>query len=1743
MSQLLLSELTALSSEAKRKSPEVRIASDAALTSLRTKSDVLLSAKGESAIQLKDNVLLQPIILACQGKTSTPKVVGIAVGLLQRVIGLRIVRDEDCPELVNLLRHVTESRNDVEVHLKVLQAVSSLLSGYESIHYNVLAQTLRLCFNLQESRIGVVSSTASATLRQAVMTVFEKVKDEDRILNAIKSGGEDAAASAPLATMTVPLPGTSDSVTLFPCSRDAYLIISDLNALANNDQSTFLGLQSLPRTFTLELIESILTNHAHLFRPDIHPELLLCLRQSTCPLLIKAFNEQPSFPTTLRLIRLLFVLLRQFNAELIVEVEILMSILLRFISLPSDSNRRISSSSEATASAQEHIPTWQRVLAIEATRSLCSDGVLMRNLWRWFDSKPNSTAIFTQLVDTLHNLATERPNLIGIADASFQMDELGSKGHKNTIKGEGRRSSSNIYNTAAEVASAAIGLKSNTDVSALTAVGLSQTSVPSVQLIDQLDKSDAPQVPSTYIYLLALQALVHLAQSMAAFALPIYSRFVNTRPRSAPRAPPSLDFASLSEQDHKEITIVRDMVQQCWAPLLDSFTFFLSAKCDDFLFAEVLIALRNFTNTTGALDLVSPRDALIASLTRFAIPKTVMVRLLSMRSRASGNEEVDAHLSERNAACLKAVTQIAYYLSGSLGTHWRDVLETLCDAEYILRRSINRRKSSEADRDSNATPMANVDAYKPKPSMASISTLSTIPAGFSSAAGIDSTTGRPMALQAIDNATLLNDVGKVFENTTSLGDSALLPFMEALCELDADHVGLAEHGEKQAPAPVLNRSSPLSSLATVSMLNVRRLADSTGLKRAWDLVTQHMLTLASNYALRPSLRMQAATALDNFILSALNEPSKEVLVQVQNQSIEVLAKQSILDDRRKSPVDIDVRKNGIETFFTILQTQGHNLQTGWESLFSVFAATCKSVQSEEDRSNIPLIKIAFNAMQIVCSDLLSRLDQNQLKLCVETLTRFSEQDEDVNISLTAGGTLWGITAEVSSRASKGEGEQSGTDMKDMWIHILSNVRSLTEDSRLQVRNGAISILFSILDQYGNLLTEEVWKTNVMGEILLPLLDSLHSNSQSTKDGTLKKEWDESRVLAFSSTGKIIRQVFVEKLIKATEVWQELLVNIKQGFLAGPSSVSQASIQALYHILQINAVPSSQQDSIKAAMRSAWSVWCEIGKSIPITPATYTQANLLAYVETVTPLYATLMTELGSDEVEVMLSCLKTTLMYAKGKERVSDSERLTALQASITTRIASLQLSPTIVSRVLMDLAEYSSLAFMSNNAGGATYLALNRYATDHIVTLFDQWSKDKQVYRSGALQQIYLALAIPLKLRYDCPKRQSTSADNATPLWKGSLIALCKLVRSICANVDQIDIEEDIKKDIWASMVSALAAALTADCSPILEMNIEEQDAEEVFDLILLITIERDVWPKMGNAYVPKDCIETLVKAIRDTSKMEGTVDRLQIRTPPSPTLSNRARRHSTSVEEEDEKTGKVAGLVAGLKVPREAFAYWCLDLLVLICSKGGDESNKNNTHYRRSAAISLPFLVERFSSTLQKYINDIRLYGSAPLSRIRDEEINYVLMKLSKIQLWPGSLLVASQDNNDGNGSVLQSYLDGEEIQNSSMLHSEQALLFHLYPSLCQFIFFVLPRQGGRSTLMTKATCGCARLYEPIQGLPDGFAIESIGKQLSNQQIGSQSSFEVEQGFVPSLSDPRLLAFDLLQKIGKSWDHSNTL
>lgn len=167
----------------------------------------------------------------------------------------------------------------VEIQLRILQTLPSLLMNFPlQLHSNLLSDALFLCFRLQDSRVGVVSSTAAATLRQLVMVVFDGVVDEDRAVGHAKEQGREVEPARRETDFVVAIPspaattangeGSSGEtrVALRPSAKDAYLVFEDLCLLVNGDPGSFLKLQSLPKTFGLELIESVMTGHGALFQ-------------------------------------------------------------------------------------------------------------------------------------------------------------------------------------------------------------------------------------------------------------------------------------------------------------------------------------------------------------------------------------------------------------------------------------------------------------------------------------------------------------------------------------------------------------------------------------------------------------------------------------------------------------------------------------------------------------------------------------------------------------------------------------------------------------------------------------------------------------------------------------------------------------------------------------------------------------------------------------------------------------------------------------------------------------------------------------------------------------------------------------------------------------------------------------------------------------------------------------------------------------------------------------------------------------------------------------------------------------------------------------------------------------------------------------------------------------------------------------------------------------------------------------
>jgi hypothetical protein len=262
-----------------------------------------------------------------------------------------------------------------------------------------------------------VSSTAAATLRQLVMVMFEGVVEEDReTQRARESAQQEADPNAPRP----------------PSASDAYMVFEDLCLLVNGDPPKSLKLQSLPRTFGLELIESVLSDFWSVFKQ--HEELLHLLRTLLSPLLMRALSEKPNFSTTLRLMRVVFLLLKQFNDELVMESEIFFSLLVKIVA-PGDEqgsgghpfaptgNLPTSASSTTLAGTSPH---WMRILALEIFRGLCSDFDLLQKMWRRYDAK--GSGIFIGMVSAFNRLATERPMLLGVSESLTPAAEAHSQG-------------------------------------------------------------------------------------------------------------------------------------------------------------------------------------------------------------------------------------------------------------------------------------------------------------------------------------------------------------------------------------------------------------------------------------------------------------------------------------------------------------------------------------------------------------------------------------------------------------------------------------------------------------------------------------------------------------------------------------------------------------------------------------------------------------------------------------------------------------------------------------------------------------------------------------------------------------------------------------------------------------------------------------------------------------------------------------------------------------------------------------------------------------------------------------------------------------------------------------------------------------------------------------------------------------------------------------------------------------------
>ncbi|PWY95060.1 endosomal peripheral membrane protein [Aspergillus sclerotioniger CBS 115572] len=1039
-SQFLQAELLNLIQESKRRNTDLRNAAEESLNELKALPST--SEAQISADLVRKPKFANPFILACHSRHA--KLAGIGVVCLQRLVASRSLPSERLKDVLAGLKETTNMSLDIQ--LKILQSLPSLLQHYSNdLGGDLLVSTLEICATLQGNKMLAVSSTAAATLQQLVVSTFERVSIEDKNFNK----------STP--TTTVKVDGNPINVGYF--AYDALRVLDDLCRLIDGEPLYFLRIKSLSSTFTLELIESILVNSGKLF--VVHAELTQVLRVRLMPMIVRYLSERHGFSQTVRVSRILLVLLKRHMSLLPAECEMALGLLTHL--LEPDGNS-----------------PWKRVLCMEVFRGLYLEPGLVRLMYSLYDRDDRRKNILRDHMASLVRLASEKPSLIGLSSQStvpFRAE------HSRSITED------QITLEAGGVAGV-IGAtvpSTDTDVPGIS----SQWSVVRTPYMELLDKTDPPPPPDTYIYSLVLNCISSFAEGLAKFILPLTvpdlkqkrrSRIASPHPDGGSSRPSqdlqrtnsskgsqtlspkksSIPINPLQLESHPQLPAIQScagIIENCWPAILAACSTFLYASLDDDFYHNLVRSFQKLAHVAGLLRLSTPRDAFLTTLGKAAMPAeasstrpatTAVTTTAASQSNPTTDEKSKSSqaslagsplpaetssapsdiafvsLSTRNLLCLRALLNLGIALGPTLDQPaWSIILGTLQDTDLLIGMASTK---SQASTSSSGEVLSGSGSDVPKANLGS----EILAVQTASAKMLESTNDYPSdSFQEILTA-LLDLSGTVEEPTQespeNVSNAVLSPQSRSNLMRKSTHRVSRSMGKSRTQDELLRFVlEKANELARANLERFSSLAESD--QDAWQLLTGRLMSSAADRSNIQKLRLRANEVLNGVVFQTLKQTdssdvSERNARQMRNLQTLKLQVQLLYDagacsaGSPSAPV-AEVHEQSLETLKGILEQYAETFAEGWSIVFdlisSVFGETKgtdaprKGRQPSSTANSPRLVRVAYKSLQLIASDFISLLPLPCRLNLVDSFSKFALQQQDFNISLTTTSSFWNVS--------------------------------------------------------------------------------------------------------------------------------------------------------------------------------------------------------------------------------------------------------------------------------------------------------------------------------------------------------------------------------------------------------------------------------------------------------------------------------------------------------------------------------------------------------------------------------------------------------------------------------------------------------------------------------------------------------------------------------------------------------------
>lgn len=1551
--QQLITDLTNLATDSRRKSPPIKKACDQVIPDLKA---FLPTSQLKDAIitdDLKLNTSI-PFILACSSGNS--KLINQYLPVLTKLIVSSIVPNNKIEDvLLGLEDSIT---NGTDIQLRIIQCFPSLMQNYD-IEGEDFLKLLHICSSLTtNNRSLVVNNTASATLQQLFNDFFDKIS---RIVD------EEGEKSYEVAT-------GDETTKVQKLVYEGFQIFSDLCNIITNEKLQYLDEKiSLKTLSTFEIIENVIVSHKELFLNSIQFQYLV--KNKLIPgLLTNINNTLQNFPLIVRTIRNLHVLLLTQLDQLEIESEIILSFL-NHILLSNDPNI-VSDKGESTSKQMTHpepinLVNWEQILILEMYRSLFSEFDVIKTIFAKYDSNPKKKDVIQEILSIISNFLQNNSYIIITDVVSIPLIQPGS-----------------------------------------TYLSLQLSSLK-ISILDHLDKVEPPtNIPNTYSIYLVLRILMSFSEGISHFI----EELSNTPDKQEMEA---------------NFELIRAVIESNFQYILRLFRSFLYISMDNETFHALVRSIQKFTHSVGLLGLLSLRDGLMLILSEGIIKNSSKREKRSIQSGGSSFQEqgkqllafgeslVESlsstiqspqHLQEINSTeveapkvksrrfnlrqviCFRALTNLAISLGSTLDKSWEIVWITFQWVDFFINgpdeiSGYFNNKEFKAFKENQLPSLSPQDLSIIEVSMKKLS---------ESFADYPETSYSELVLvlsekfdQAINNDHPLSD----FKNLT------VCPY---------------------------NKSFLLQKLIEIVRVNPNKFLVTAD--DPWNHLVDFFIKFGTSRNLSSNIRI---LLIENFNYIILNvsengfesgndeqtklSTSKKTLDGI-SKILQSLFNLGIPNELLLLNCETEIHLILLDTLHELIDKYDRYYQNSWDIVFEILNTSFRNSDRKESNDKKlgekfrSLIGSSFDTLKLILDEFLLTLPYNQLKILIDTLFNFCSQVYNLNISFSSVSYFWLISDSVKSRIGSLSSETPRTiSISDetslvkfineteeesqfyyriLDVYLLSSISKLTNDSRAQVRDGAIQTVFKIIDFHGSLIPSWALIYDIVLPILLDLQEVSEFEKDTTNDSNTKKEWIESLSLKLSALVSIYNKFISQWESKDSEIniklWKQIIEYFNRLLELKWMELDLKVFKSFNDLI----LPLKFHNEHNGELRDLfYEFWSKFNIEYDFINNQY-QEILAIYIECFTTLYQIIREKLTTEEIGSVLSVFNKCARYPILPGNSSDEKQMTSLQKSVMESLSIINTADDqINSSVVQQLTTILTYPFdtririekklnnSNNKLNGKklkipSFVAISHHAMDLLSERIKQLTTLEVLLKDeGMIKLIKSLIEINQDKSNGIPSRQQK-------LWVDSNQLLTMIVNRL---IEQHMTTIKDNYELWELLLASISICFA-----------EEQwdGTNESINIDQYYKLSGKILPAMLSIAGDKriyELIEGFVKKIYETSYLYKFSDNEQDMLSRQHTVDDIKR--SLINYDFDQSFGSAVVLVS---YENRDTRITCLKELIKFADSKDD----------RLVNISLPYFIIRSAYTIRRFIADAKLNYRAPLPRIQEEEVKIIVLAITNMK-----------------------------------------------------------------------------------------------------------------------------------------------